>query len=181
MSSLRGHLLIAAPGLLDPNFARTVVLLGEHGDEGAMGVVLNRRTDASVDEAIPALSELLDATEPVYIGGPVQPQAVVVLGEFDDPSAAAAVVMGRVGFLPSEIEGGPTLEGIGRTRVFAGYAGWGPGQLESELSEQAWIVEPATPDDVFTEDPDGLWSTVLRRKGGAFTLVSTMPLDPTRN
>ena len=78
MSSLRGHLLIAAPGLLDPNFARTVVLLGEHGDEGAMGVVLNRRTDASVDEAIPALSELLDATEPVYIGGPVQPQAVVV-------------------------------------------------------------------------------------------------------
>lgn len=181
MSSLRGHLLIATPGLRDPNFARTVVLLGEHGDEGAMGVVLNRRTEASVEDAVPVLSELVGAPTPVFLGGPVQPEAVMVLGEFDDPEGAAALVVGRVGFLPGEIEAADALRGIGRTRVYAGYAGWGPGQLESELVEQAWIVEPATPDDVFTEDPEGLWAAVLRRKGGAFSLVATMPVDPSVN
>ena len=181
VQSLKGHLLVAGPALLDPNFRRTVVLVGEHGDEGAMGVVLNRRTDLTVDEAAPLLADLVDGDELVHVGGPVQPQAIVVLGEFDDPERAGVLVFGAVGFLPGEIDDAAELGELARARVFAGYAGWGPGQLELELAESAWIVEPAVPDDVFTVAPDELWSAVLRRKGGPFTLLATMPADPSRN
>ena len=181
MDSLRGHLLVAGPGLVDPNFRRAVVLIGEHNDEGAMGVVLNRPSPVSVDEAVPPLSELVAPDELVHVGGPVQPQAIVVLGEFDDPEGAAALVLGTIGFVPGEIESADDVGSLTRARVFAGYAGWGPGQLESELSESSWIVEPALPDDIFTEDPDGLWSAVLRRKGGPFAVLATMPPDPSMN
>ena len=167
--------------MLDPNFQRTVVLVGEHGDEGAMGVVLNRRTDVTVDEAAPVLTELVDGDDLVHVGGPVQPQAVVVLGEFDDPERAGVLIFGAVGFLPVEVDDATELGVLARARVFAGYAGWGPGQLEMELAESAWIVEPAVPDDVFTGDPETLWSAVLRRKGGPFTLLATMPADPSLN
>jgi putative transcriptional regulator len=181
MASLRGQLLVAAPDLLDPNFRRTVVLVGEHGEEGAMGIVLNRPSDVTFDEAVPALAEIVDGDDLVHVGGPVQPQAIVVLGEFDEPDDAGVLVFGTVGFLPGEIDDATSVGELARTRVFAGYAGWGPGQLESELEESAWIVEPAEPADVFTLDPDDLWSAVLRRKGGPFTLLATMPLDPSVN
>jgi putative transcriptional regulator len=181
VESLRGQLLVAAPDLLDPNFRRTVVLVGEHGDEGAMGVVLNRRTDVTVDEAAPVLNDVVDGDDLVHVGGPVQPQAILVLGEFDEPERAGVLVFGAVGFLPVEVDGVDEIGDLARARVFAGYAGWGPGQLESELAESAWIVEPAVPDDVFTRDPEALWSTVLRRKGGPFTLLATMPADPSLN
>ena len=181
VESLRGQLLVAAPDMLDPNFRRAVVLVGEHGDEGAMGIVLNRRTDVTVDEAAPILADLVDGDELVHVGGPVQPQAIVVLGEFDDPERAGVLIFGSVGFLPGEIDDAEELGELARARVFAGYAGWGPGQLETELEESAWIVEPAVPDDVFTVEPDALWSAVLRRKGGPFTLLATMPADPSQN
>ncbi|MDH4177206.1 MAG: YqgE/AlgH family protein [Thermoleophilia bacterium] len=181
MESLQGNLLVAGPGLVDPNFRRTVVLVGEHGDEGAMGVVLNRPSPASVEEAVPLLAELVGERELVHVGGPVQPQAIVVLGEFEEPERAGVLVFGTVGFLPGEIEGAEEVGALSRARVFAGYAGWGAGQLEEELAEAAWIVEQALPDDVFTDDPDGLWSAVLRRKGGTFALLATMPLDPALN
>ena len=178
---MRGHLLVAAPSLLDPNFHRAVVLIGEHGEEGAMGVVLNRRSDVTVDEAVPTLSELVDGDDHVHVGGPVQPQAIMVLGEFEDAEQAGVLVFGTIGFLPGEIDDAPEPSDLARARVFAGYAGWGPGQLEDELAESAWIVEPALADDVFTGDPESLWSGVLRRKGGAFTLLATMPADPSLN
>jgi putative transcriptional regulator len=181
VESLRGHLLVAAPSLLDPNFNRTVVLVGEHGEEGAMGVVLNRRSEVTVDEAVPALTEIVAGDDLVHVGGPVHPQGIVVLGEFDDPERAGVLVFGAVGFLPGEIDAASDVGDLARARVFAGYAGWGPGQLEGELAESAWIVEPALPDDVFTHDPDALWSEVLRRKGGSFTLLATMPPDPSLN
>jgi putative transcriptional regulator len=179
-TSLRGHLLVAGPGLVDPNFRRTVVLVGEHGEEGAMGLVLNRPTPATVHEAVPPLAELVDPEELVWAGGPVQPQAIVVLGEFDEPERAATLVIGSVGFLPAEVEP-ETIGTLSRTRVFAGYAGWGPGQLENELAEESWIVEPAVPDDVFCDAPGELWSIVLRRKGGPYELLSLMPPDPSLN
>src|ERR671931_765402 len=160
MESLRGQLLIAAPTLLDPNFRRTVVLVGEQGEEGAMGVVLNRPSDTEVEEAVPPLAELAGVDGLVYVGGPVQPQAVVVLGDFLEPEDTDALVTGSVGFLPGDTE--PLEAGdVARARVFAGYAGWGPGQLEAELDEGSWIVEPALPADVFTERPEELWSDVL--------------------
>jgi putative transcriptional regulator len=180
VESLRGHLLVAGPALLDPNFRRTVVLVGEHNDEGAMGVVLNRPSPATVTEVVPPLAALAESDDLVYVGGPVQPDAVVVLGEFEDPEDAGVLVFGSIGFLPGEVDP-DALGGLARARVFAGYAGWGPGQLEGELAASSWIVEPALPEDVFTEAPEELWSEVLRRKGGPFVVLSLMPPDPSLN
>jgi putative transcriptional regulator len=172
--------LIAGPNLLDPNFWRTVVLVGEHSDEGALGVVLNRSSETPVEEALPELTLLAEDLGAVHVGGPVQPSAVVVLADFVDPDAAETLVLDSVGFLPSEVEP-DTLGELRRARVYAGYAGWGPGQLDGELEEGSWIVEPARPEDVFTDDPEGLWSDVLRRKGGPFAVLAAMPPDPSLN
>jgi putative transcriptional regulator len=180
VESLRGHLLIAGPTLLDPNFWRTVVLVGEHSEEGALGVVLNRSSETPVEEALPELTLLAEDLGAVHVGGPVQPSAVVVLADFVDPDAAETIVVDSVGFLPSEVEP-DALGELRRARVYAGYAGWGPGQLDGELEEGSWIVEPALPDDVFTNDPEALWSDVLRRKGGPFAVLAAMPPDPSLN
>lgn len=180
VQSLKGHLLIAGPGLVDPNFRRTVILVGEHSAEGALGVVLNRASDATVDEAIPELAELADDLGSVHVGGPVQPSAIVVLADFVDPDRASVLVLDSVGFLPSEVDP-DALGELRRARVYAGYAGWGPGQLDGELEEGSWIVEPALAEDVFTADPEELWSDVLRRKGGPFGVLALMPPDPSLN
>lgn len=181
VDSLRGQLLIASPALMDPNFRRTVVLITEHNEEGAMGVVLNRPAEVTVSDVVPELDDLADGDAPVYVGGPVSPGAVVVLAEFDDISDAAAAVSGRLGFVPAETDHRSLAAGTGRARVFAGYSGWSPGQLEAELEEDSWIVEPVQADDPFIEDPDELWRTVLRRKGSEFALIATMPQDPSLN
>ena len=180
MESLKGHLLIAGPGLVDPNFWRAVVLVGEHSEEGALGVVLNRPSETAVTEAVPELALLADDLGAVHVGGPVQPSAVVVLADFVDASDAEALVLDTIGFLPSEVD--PIALGeLRRARVYVGYSGWGPGQLDEELEEGSWIVEPALAEDVFTSDSDGLWSAVLRRKGGPFGVLASMPPDPSRN
>ena len=180
MQSLKGQLLVAGPALVDPNFRRTVVLVGEHSEEGALGVVLNRASETTVGEAVPELSGLVDGLENVHVGGPVQRSAIVVLADFVEPDQAGALVLDSVGFLPAEIDPDEIGE-LRRARVFAGYAGWGPGQLEEELEEGSWIVEPALPEDVFTGEPDELWSDVLRRKGGPYEVLSLMPPDPSLN
>jgi putative transcriptional regulator len=180
METLRGKLLIAGPKLFDPNFRRTVVLIGEHNEEGSIGVVLNRSSDMAVREAAPALLPLVEEDAEIFLGGPVQPQAAVVLAEFEDPDVAGLVAFGSIGFLLGDVPA-EAATGIRRARVFAGYAGWGEGQLEQELEEDSWILEAATPEDVFTEDPDGLWTAILRRKGPAYRLLSTMPFDPSLN
>ena len=171
--SLRGQLLIASPALFDPNFRRAVVLVTEHTDEGAMGLVLTRPTEAAVADAVPPLEELVEPGACVYVGGPVQPTAVVVLADFADPDEAAALVVGDVGFVRADVEPGALPASTRRARVFAGYAGWGEGQLEAELEEESWIVEPAVVEDVFAEDADELWSRVLKRKGGQYAVVAT--------
>src|SRR5919204_694046 len=102
VDSLRGHLLVAAPTLWDPNFRRTLVLIGHHDDEGAVGVVLNQPLDATVEEAAPPLSSLVPPGEPLYRGGPVQPEAAVVLADFEDPSRAGVIALDSIGFLPEE-------------------------------------------------------------------------------
>jgi putative transcriptional regulator len=181
-ASLTGRLLIASPSIHDPNFRRTVIYMTEHGESGAMGLVLNRVAQTTVDEAVPDLAWLAGGDAVVHVGGPVAAQSVVVLAEFENPSLAALVVDGDVGFVPAEIEDRDALSAaLRRTRVFAGHAGWGPGQLESEMEEDSWIVEPALREDVFTPDPDELWSLVLRRKGDEYALMATMPIDPSLN
>jgi putative transcriptional regulator len=180
MDSLRGQLLIASPSLLDPNFRRAVVLVTEHSDDGAAGLVLNRPSPAEVAEVVPVLEPLVDDGDPVWVGGPVQPEAVLVLGEFPDPEDAAVPLFGSLGF-PSLEEPDDVVPLTTRRRVFAGYAGWGAGQLEDELDRDDWILEPAQPDDAFTDAPEELWRDVLRRKGGVYELVARMPEDPSLN
>jgi putative transcriptional regulator len=178
--SLQGQLLIASPGLLDPNFRRTVVLITEHNEEGAAGLVLNRPSEAEVSELVPQLEDLVDDGDHVWMGGPVQQNAVLVLGEFLDPDDAAVPLFGSLGF-PSLDEPEDVVPLTTRRRIFAGYAGWGSGQLEDELAREDWILEPAINDDAFTEAPDELWADVLRRKGGIYELVARMPPDPSVN
>ena len=180
MRSLRGQLLIAGPSLADPNFWRTVVLVGEHSNEGAHGVVLNRPSETSVGEAVPELADLAGEMGTVHVGGPVQSSAVVVLADFANPEEAGSLVLDSIGFLSTEVDP-DSLGELRRARVYVGYAGWGPGQLDGELEEGSWIVEPALAEDVFTSDPDALWSTVLRRKGGPFSVLASMPPDPSLN
>ena len=180
IESLRGSLLIASPALVDPNFARAVVLITEHGADGAMGVVLNRPSQVEVEDVAPELDGIVDA-EPVFIGGPVQPQALVVLAEFHDVEAAAWTVVDDVGFVAAETEYAQLPELVRRGRVYAGYSGWGTGQLEAELAEEAWIVEPPQPAELFCEAPETLWQDVLARKGGQFALLARMPADPSLN
>jgi len=181
VDTLQGKLLIASPSLHDPNFRRTVVLVTEHSDEGAAGLVLNRPSPSSVSELVPQLEDLVeDDDDQVWLGGPVQPNAVLVLGEFVDPEDAAVPLFGSLGF-PSLDEPEDVVPATIRRRVFAGYAGWGAGQLETELERDDWILEPAQNDDAFTDAPGNLWADVLRRKGGIYELVARMPEDPSVN
>jgi putative transcriptional regulator len=177
VESLRGQLLIAAPALAD-FFRRTVVLVVEHSDDGAMGVVLNRPSEVEVADAVPPLAELVEPGEVVWVGGPVSPNAAVVLAEFEDAGSAAALVVGDVGVLALDDDDAPPTR---RTRIFAGYAGWAPGQLEGELEREGWIVEPALPEDAFCDQDLDLWSAVLTRKGGTYALLARMPADPSMN
>jgi putative transcriptional regulator len=180
--SLKGRLLIASPKIVDPNFRRTVVFMTEHGDDGAMGLILNRAAETTIGEAVPDLAWVSDPGAVVHVGGPVAATAVIVLAEFDDPALSALLVDGDLGFVPAEIEDTDAFSTtLRRARVFAGHAGWGAGQLESELEDDSWIVEPAARDDVFTQRPDELWSDVLRRKGREYALLATMPMDPSLN
>ncbi len=178
--SLQGNLLIAAPTLVDPNFFRTVVLVTEHTPQGAMGVVLNRPTPLRVVDAVPVLAGLVAEDDSIHVGGPVQREAVLALVEFSDPEAAAALVFENLGFLPADGDPDRIASAAVRARVLSGYAGWDAGQLEAELAEEAWFVEPARVEDVFAEAEE-LWSRVLERKGGSFRLLASMPLDPTLN
>jgi putative transcriptional regulator len=176
-----GQLLLASPSLRDPNFARTVVLIGVHNEDGAMGVVLNRPSQLTVGEAVPQLQQALGELEPLYIGGPVQRSSVVFLAEFLDPSLAELLVLGRIGF-PAPGTGIDELaEATARRRVFAGYAGWAEGQLDVEIAEGDWIAHTPVPQDVFSDDPTELWSNVLTRKGGSYALLARMPADPSVN
>lgn len=180
MDSLGGKLLIAGPDLWDPNFRRTVVLIGHHDAEGAVGVILNRPGEVSVGEAAPGLAELVGPQEVLFLGGPVQQESAVVVADLERLELAGVIAFGTIGFLA----GGPDRsgpEGIRRARAFAGHAGWGPGQLEAEMAQGSWIVEPARAEDVFSPDPGRLWQDVLVRKGREYRVLALMPMDPALN
>jgi len=174
VDSVRGKLLVASPGLTD-FFRRTVVLVLEHNEDGAVGLVLNRPSETPVDDAVPDLPVLVGAEEVVHLGGPVGPESVMLLGRFDYPDEAASIVLDDLGVVDPGLDN-PALSAV---RVYAGHAGWGPGQLDGELEADAWIVEPAQPEDPF--DEGDLWSDVLDRKGGGYTLLARMPEDPSLN
>jgi putative transcriptional regulator len=172
---LHGRLLVATPSLLDPNFWRSVVLILQHDDEeGTVGVVLNRPTPELVETHIPAWGPVAAAPGTVHIGGPVAPQVAIGLatGNAGEPTSVPGISI-------VDLESSPGPE-LGAVRVYAGYSGWGAGQLEAEIAEGSWYVVPAAPDDPFAS-PDGQWAAVLRRQRGHLSLVSTFPDEVSQN
>jgi putative transcriptional regulator len=194
--SLTGQLLAATPLLGDPNFRRTVILIVEDDPaEGTLGVVLNRPSDVPLDQVLEAWTELVTGPPVVFRGGPVSPNSALALalarGE-DEPLGwrslggagevgGGSPLMARVGLV--DLEAPPELlaDGITSFRVFAGYAGWGAGQLQAEIDEGAWYVLAGEPADAFIAEPERLWPAVLRRQGGDLALIATYPDDPVLN
>lgn len=181
MESLQGKLLIAAPALADPNFARTVVLIAAHSNEGALGLVLNRPLETPLGEIAPVLEQLAEPGAVLHSGGPVAPESAILLAEFADPSLAALLIFGDIGLPSASCELADLEDGVRRARVFAGHSGWGPGQLDCELEEEAWFVGQLAPDELWLADTTLLWSTTLSRKGGPYALLARMPDDPSLN
>ena len=186
--ALAGRLLVATPLLGDPNFRRTVVLIVEHEVvEGTLGVVLNRPTKIPVGQVLEPWTELVTGPSVVFKGGPVAPNSALALalvpGE-DEPlgwrALDGAPALARLGLVDLDAPPSVLAPAIQSLRVYAGYAGWGPGQLQSEIDEGAWYVLHGEPADVFAE-PERLWHDVLRRQGGDMALLATYPEDPSLN
>lgn len=177
--SLAGRILVARPDLPDPRFHATMMLLLEHGAEGALAVVLNRPSAVPMADAFPDWEELGSDPKMIFAGGPVDGDALIALGK---PSHHTGDLV--LGAHPVDLDQQPTLveaEGVSEVRIFAGYAGWDPGQLEGELEADAWWVVDATIDDLFTDDPDGLWARVMRRQRGNLAWYAHFPIDPNLN
>jgi putative transcriptional regulator len=181
---LQGKLLVASPVLADPNFSRTVVLMLAHGDQGGLGLVLNRPSLTGVAVPLPQWEDLASAPEVVFVGGPVSEGAIClarVKSEVSVPSSGYLPLSGPLGTVDLESDPAFVAPWIEKLRIFAGYAGWGPGQLEAELSAGAWWAVDATDHDIFSQKPGDLWKQVLRRQGGQLALVSAYPDDPSLN
>ena len=180
-----GRLLVATPSLLDPNFERTVVLLLDLDENGALGVVLNRPSTVPVADILPEWAEAAGMPGVLFQGGPVSTDAALAVAALPTAGAEEPVGFRRlyddIGIVdldtPAEIIG-PALSGM---RVFAGYAGWSEEQLVDEVESGSWYVVPSDSGDVFGDDPRGLWMRVLRRQPGELAWMSTRPLDPTMN
>lgn len=182
VSSLAGQLLVATPALADPNFERSVVLLLDHGDEGALGVVLNRPTPVDVSEVLEPWAALAGDPGVVFQGGPVALDAALALAVVPGDGALGwRRVHGSIGVVDLDAPPEVLAADVGALRIFAGYAGWGAGQLEGELEEGSWYVVDSEPGDVSAPRPEGLWRSVLRRQRGELALLATYPDDPSLN
>ncbi|HMC52456.1 MAG TPA: YqgE/AlgH family protein [Acidimicrobiales bacterium] len=180
---LRGRLLVASPALQDGNFDRTVVLVVEHNDEGALGVVLNRPSTTEVAEVLPRWAPLAADPEVVFVGGPVSPGAVICLAETapEHLDQSWTPVVGHLGVPELGPDPQAPPDGLARVRLFAGYAGWAAGQLEGELEVGGWYVVDARSEDPLSPAPDELWSQVLRRQAGPLRRLAAFPVDPSSN
>lgn len=182
-----GALVVATPQLADPNFARTVVLLLQaDAEDGALGVVLNRPSGTALGEVLPDWVPLAAEPDVVFVGGPVSPQAAICLGRARLGGAlvaAFAPVEGLpvLGTVDLDAEPEAVLPAVEQVRLFAGYAGWSPGQLEAEVQEGAWFVLAGLPDDAVAGQPERLWADVLRRQGPPVAFAAGYPADPTQN
>ena len=180
--SLRGRLLVAAPPLVDPNFDRTVVLMLEHGESGALGIVLNRPSTTTVQDVFPEWRKLVSPPAVAFAGGPVATDAVIALARLRTPpvDGFTGVLddLGTINLANDPLDLGGSLIAL---RVFAGYAGWAPFQLEAEMEQGAWFDVALQADDPFAAAPDRLWRDVLRRQHGRLSVFSTFPEDASVN
>lgn len=179
-----GMLLLATPALVDPNFAEAVVLLLDVNAEGALGVVLNHPTPVPVTEVLGAWGEVVEEPEVLFRGGPVSLDGALAVAEAAPGGEAAAgfqPMWENVGLLDLDTPTELVVGTVHRLRIFAGYAGWGAGQLEAEIADGSWYVVPAVSDDVFVGEARGLWRAVMRRQPGDLALHLTRPADPELN
>lgn len=182
VTSLTGRLLVATPALADPNFHRSVILVLDHDAEGALGVVLNRPTPVGVSEVLEPWARLIGEPGVVFQGGPVALDAALALAVVPgDGPLGWRRVHRSIGLVDLDAPPEVLAAQLGSLRIFAGYAGWGPGQLESELEEGAWYVVDSEPGDVSHPDPERLWRSVLRRQGGNLAMLATYPDDASLN
>ncbi|QOC93529.1 YqgE/AlgH family protein [Micromonospora craniellae] len=182
--SMAGKLMVATPALKDPNFDRTVVLLVAHEPGGALGVVLNRATEVTVADVLRDWGDLARHPAVLFEGGPVQPDSAICLARMRQPVRRFKgfhQVSGAVGTLDLSVDPQRLRESVESIRVFAGYAGWGAGQLEQEIEDGSWFVLDALPGDAFVDRPDDLWPMVLRRQGGMMAAVAHFPPDVALN
>jgi putative transcriptional regulator len=180
----RGKLLVGTPALTDPNFDRTVVLLLEHSTEGgALGIVLNRPTATPIVDAIPDWAMLATAPAVVYLGGPVGVGTIIAMARArtDDPPAGTEPVSDHLVAVDLALDPEPLAPVVSALRVWTGYAGWAPGQLEEEVAQDAWFVVDADDSDVMTPEPNGLWRSVLARQPGTLGWFANFPEDPAHN
>ena len=179
-----GMLLVATPALVDPNFADTVILLLDADEQGALGVVLNRPSPLPVSEVLAGWSETVTEPEVLFQGGPVGIDgalAVALRRPGPDAPVGWREVLGDLGLLDLDAPVEVVAAGLSQVRIFAGYAGWGAGQLEAEVEEGSWYVVPGEVDDVFRSDTSTLWRDVMRRQPGELAWHSTRPVDPDLN
>lgn len=181
-----GRLLVAAPVLDDPNFARTVVLLLDHDEDGTVGLVLNRPSHVPVGAVLPVWDGRTTGTDVLFTGGPVQDDSALALGLRPGPADGPEPdgfrrVAGPFGLVDLDTDPDTTVAGLDAIRIYAGYAGWGPGQLDDELAEGAWYVVDGGPDDVFGVESEDLWQRVLRRQPSELAFVATPSTDPSLN
>lgn len=182
-----GRLLVAMPMIEEPPFARSVVLLLDHDDDGTLGVVVNRPTDVDVGSVLPSWVGYTSGPGVLFQGGPVALDSALGLAtvprvapDEEEPLGWRRLVDG-LGLVDLDTPPELLADELARLRIFAGYAGWAAGQLGAELDEGAWVVVEAEPGDAFTDEPDTLWRDVLRRQRGELALLHTYPEDPTLN
>lgn len=180
-----GQLLVATPALEDPNFRRTVVLLLDHDEDGALGVALDRPLELDVAEVLPGWEDQVSPPGQLFAGGPVSTGAALGVAVLAADTASAPLgwrrMFGDTGLVDLDAPVEVVADALVAMRVFAGYSGWGPGQLEAEVTEGAWVVLPAEPGDLVSTDPAGLWRAVWRRQRGWLALLADFPDDPTNN
>lgn len=179
MESLRGRLIVATPSLPDPNFDHSVVFVLDHDDDGAIAIIVNRPSELTIAESLPEWHDLAAEPSVVFAGGPVERGALIGLALLGPGAADGWLrVTGQVAVLDLARDPEEVSIDVELVRVFAGYAGWGPGQLEAEVEAGAWFVLDAEPEDAFADGPEELWREVLKRQGGLFR---TFPTDPSTN
>ena len=187
----KGRLLIATPPLEDPNFDRTVIYVLEHHDDGALGLVLNRPSPEELGDALRSWAAMQSDPSLVFVGGPVEPDALIAIARVreplptptdeDDEDTHLAPLSGDLASADLAADPDDVVDAISVLRVFRGYAGWGPGQLDGEIEAGAWLVLDPEPTDLFTDAPDDLWRIVLRRQPGRLAWLASAPDDLSAN
>lgn len=186
MDTLAGRLLVATPAIESGPFHRSVVLLLDHDADGAVGVVLNHPLEAEVRDVLPAWAAVVNAPDCLFQGGPVATDAALAVGVLATAAPGAEPRRGwraltrRLGIL--DLEADPPTDGsLLGLRVFAGYAGWGPGQLDGEVQEGAWVIAESRDEDLLSPVPERMWRDVLRRQDHDLRYLATFPDDPGLN